>query len=72
MARRFSTDQGMALRSWPGRGCGLGTSRFERAPGEARGRRRLVPVADRFAARSGHDAAVLAAAAYRLTRQASR
>jgi len=44
----------------------------ERAPGETRGRRRLVPVAGRFAARSRHDAAVLAAAAYRLTRQASR
>ncbi len=28
MARRFSMDRGMALRSWPGRGCGLGTSRL--------------------------------------------
>jgi hypothetical protein len=28
MARRFSMDRGMALRSWPGRGCGLGLSQF--------------------------------------------
>jgi len=28
MARRFSMDRGMALRSWPGRSCGLGTPRF--------------------------------------------
>ncbi len=60
MAGRFSMDRGMALRSWPGRGCGLGPARFGGRPVRAGDRRPLVPAADRCAARPGHAAAVLA------------
>ena len=72
MAGGFSMDRGMALRGWPGRGCRLGSVTVRRAPGKARGRRPLVPVADRFAARPGSAAEVHSGPADRLTRQASR
>ena len=72
MARRFSMDRGMALRSWPGRGCGLGMSRF--------GGRSVKPVTVGGWCRSqtgsrtrpGSAAAVRSRPADRLTRQASR
>ena len=72
MARRFSMDRGMALRSWPGRGCGLGLSRFGGRSVKPVTVGRLVPVADRFAARPGRAAAVRSRPADRLTKQASR
>ena len=72
MARRFSMDRGIALRSSPGRGCGLGPSRFggrSHKPVTVGG---WVPVPDRFAARPGSAAAVRSRPADCLTRQASR